>query len=281
MVPGPAHARRQHRLQLPGHDLRSRGRSTSRRSGATLQEIVRRHEVLRTSFPAVDGLPVQVIHEPWLVELPVADLAGPPRGTAVRGVGAPRRRVDASAVRRGPPAARALADAPPGADDQWELIQVEQHFVHDGWSFGVMLREIKAIYSAFLRGEPSPLPELPVQYADFAAWQRELMEGGGMERLLGYWQRKLAGSSTFLELPTDRPRPARPLVRGGHCALSAAGRALRVAPGLRPARGVHPVHDDARRFLCALEPLHGPGGHPASGPTTRTGGRARSKGCSA
>jgi amino acid adenylation domain-containing protein len=180
---------------------------------ATLQEIVRRHEVLRTSFPAVDGLPVQVVHEPWLVELPVADLRALPE--ELRFAESERLVFESTQtpfdVARLPLLRWRMLRL---ADDLWELIQVEQHFVHDGWSFGVMLKEIKAIYTAFLHGEPSPLPELPVQYADFAAWQRELMEGGGMEQLLGFWKRKLAGSSTFLELPTDRPRPNGPSFAG-------------------------------------------------------------------
>src|SRR6185295_23419 len=80
---------------------------------------------------------------------------------------------------------------------------------HDGWSFAIMLREIKALYSAFLRGEPSPLAELPVQYADFTVWQREWMAGPVMDHLLGFWTRKLAGAPQGLEIATDRPRPAR------------------------------------------------------------------------
>ncbi|HKV07314.1 MAG TPA: amino acid adenylation domain-containing protein [Thermoanaerobaculia bacterium] len=179
----------------------------------TLAEIVRRHEVLRTSFPGVDGRPIQVIHEPWPVALPVIDLRAVPEDL--------RREESERLVFESTQKPFDVAEIPlirwrmlRLAEDLWELIQVEQHFVHDGWSFGVMLKEIKAIYPAFLEGLPSPLPELPVQYADFAAWQRELMEGPAMEPLLGYWTRKLAGASTVLELPTDRPRPNRPSFAG-------------------------------------------------------------------
>ena len=179
----------------------------------TLAEIVRRHEVLRTSFPGVDGRPVQVIHEPWPVVLPVIDLRALPEALRVE---ESERLVFESTqkpfdVAQIPLIRWRMLQL---EDDFWELIQVEQHFVHDGWSFGVMLKEIKAIYPAFLKGEPSPLPELPVQYADFAAWQRELMEGPAMEPLLSYWTKKLAGASTVLELPTDRPRPNRPSFAG-------------------------------------------------------------------
>jgi fengycin family lipopeptide synthetase B len=91
---------------------------------------------------------------------------------------------------------------------------VEHHFVHDGWSFAVLLRELKAIYPAFLAGEPSPLPELAIQYADFAVWQRQWVEGQAMGHLLDYWRQRLAGSPGVLELPADRPRPARQTFKG-------------------------------------------------------------------
>ena len=94
------------------------------------------------------------------------------------------------------------------------LIQVEHHFVHDGWTFGVLLRELKTIYEAFSAGEPSPLPELEVQYADFAAWQRKFISGEVVGGLVDFWKKKLAGMPTVLELPTDHPRPNRPSTRG-------------------------------------------------------------------
>jgi amino acid adenylation domain-containing protein len=173
----------------------------------TLTEIVRRHEVLRTSFPAVDGRPVQVIHPAGPVALPIVDLRGLPdeekRLAVSERVVAEATQVAFDVTR--PPLIRwTLVKL---EDNLHELIQVEYHFVHDGWSFAVMLRELKAIYTAFVAGEPSPLPELPVQYADFAVWQRSWMEGEAMDSMLGYWRRKLAGSATDLELPTDRPRP--------------------------------------------------------------------------
>ncbi|HSF41083.1 MAG TPA: amino acid adenylation domain-containing protein, partial [Thermoanaerobaculia bacterium] len=179
----------------------------------TLAEIVRRHEVLRTSFPGIDGRPVQVIHEPWPVVLPVIDLRALPE--ALRFEESERLVFESTQkpfdVAQIPLILWRMLRL---EDDLWELIQVEQHFVHDGWSFGVMLKEIKAIYLAYLSGEPSPLPELPVQYADFAVWQRELMDGPAMEPLLGFWTRKLTGAATVLELPTDRPRPNRPSFAG-------------------------------------------------------------------
>jgi amino acid adenylation domain-containing protein len=179
----------------------------------TLSEIVRRHESLRTSFPTVEGRPVQVIHEPYPVVLPVADL---------RAVPAERREEESErVVFEATQTPFDLTSIPlirwrllRLEDEIWELVQVEHHFVHDGWSFSVLLREIKTIYEAFLRGRPSPLPELTVQYADFALWQREWMAGPAMDPMLGYWKKKLAGSPTILELPADRPRPERPAFKG-------------------------------------------------------------------
>jgi len=174
----------------------------------TLTEIVRRHEVMRTSFPAVGGRPVQVVHEPWRVSLPVIDLRGLP--DEQRHEESEKLVFESTQtpfdVSRIPLVRWRLLRL---TEDLWEMVQVEQHFIHDGWSFGVFLKEIKALYTAFLAGEPSPLPELPVQFADFATWQRELVEGESLERLLGFWKRTLAGSSGVLELPTDRPRPNR------------------------------------------------------------------------
>ncbi len=179
-----------------------------------LSEIVRRHEVLRTSFPTRDGQPVQVVHEAAPLRLPMIDLGGLP-----------------AALRR--PAAEELIEAliripfelAKGPLIRWRLLrldaaehllaQVEHHFVHDGWSLAILLREVKALYEAFLAGEPSPLPEPPVQYADFAAWQRRWMEGPVMERLLAFWRERLAGSPPSLELPTDRPWPPQGSFRGG------------------------------------------------------------------
>ena len=93
------------------------------------------------------------------------------------------------------------------------LLLTLHHIIFDGWSFGILLRDIAALYEATLAGKSSPLAELPVQYADFAMWQREWLDGGVLEQQLGYWRRQLAGS-TVLQLPTDRPRPASQTFRG-------------------------------------------------------------------
>ena len=93
------------------------------------------------------------------------------------------------------------------------------HIVTDGWSLGVFIHELSALYQAFSTGRPSPLAELPIQYADFAAWQREWLQGAVLEEQLGYWQQQLAGAPGLLELPTDRPRPAVQSFRGASVAF--------------------------------------------------------------
>ncbi|HEX6862441.1 MAG TPA: amino acid adenylation domain-containing protein, partial [Thermoanaerobaculia bacterium] len=184
---------------------------------AAFTEMVRRHEILRTSFPSMDGRPVQVIHEPYAVKLPVVDLRGVP-GREAREAEADRLIAETLAVpfdvTRAPLVRWRMVRL---EEQEWMLIQVEQHFLHDGWSYGVLLGELKALYSAFLRGEPSPLPELAIQFADFAHWQRGWMKGGALDRLLEFWKRTLAGKPVPpvpTEIPTDRPRPKRATFRG-------------------------------------------------------------------
>ena len=178
-----------------------------------LTEIVRRHEVLRTTFPAVDGRPVQAIHPPFAVPLPVVDLSTVPAAERE----ALAERLIAEELRwpfdltKLPLARWKLLRL---AADDHVLVQVEHHFVHDGWSFALLLREMRALYEAFAAGRPSPLPEPEVQYADFAAWQRQWMQGEVLAENLAFWTGKLAGSPPALELPTDRPRPAAHSFRG-------------------------------------------------------------------
>ena len=180
---------------------------------ATLTEIVRRHEIFWTRFPEVDGKPAMVLEAPWKVELPITDLRHLPESE--------REGAGEALVREETAKAFDVTEIPlirwrlvQLRDDFFMLIQVEHHFVHDGWSFGVLLREIKAIYEAFSAGEPSPLPELEVQYADFAAWQRQYISGEVVGGLVDFWKKKLAGMPTVLDLPTDHPRPNRPSTRG-------------------------------------------------------------------
>src|SRR5262249_28249518 len=100
-----------------------------------------------------------------------------------------------------------------GAEEHVLLLTMH-HIASDGWSHGVFVRELNALYKAFTKNKPSPLPELEVQYADYAAWQREWLQGEELESQVGYWKRQLEGMPLVLELPTDRPRPPVQTYRG-------------------------------------------------------------------
>jgi acyl carrier protein len=172
----------------------------------TLSEVVRRHEVLRTSFINVAGEPRQVIGAATKIRLPVCDLSDLPaterEQEAARLAAAESR--EPFNLSYGPlPRARLLRLAA----DEHVLLVTMHHIVSDGWSMGVLVREVSALYEAYCAGAESPLPELAIQYADFAVWQRQWLSGTVLEAQLSYWREQLRGLST-LELPTDRVRPA-------------------------------------------------------------------------
>ncbi|MCP4661375.1 MAG: non-ribosomal peptide synthetase, partial [bacterium] len=171
-----------------------------------IDEIVRRHESLRTTFAFQDGEPVQRIAPPAPFRLPVVDLSR---------LADAERRVEAEALLH--------ADATTPFDLEhgplfratllrldasgYVLVQNMHHVISDGWSIGVFFRELGTLVAAFSAGRPSPLPPLPIQYADYAIWQRERLSGEFLERQLGYWKEQLGGRLPTLELPADRPRP--------------------------------------------------------------------------
>ncbi|HEY0514542.1 MAG TPA: amino acid adenylation domain-containing protein [Thermoanaerobaculia bacterium] len=177
---------------------------------AALGEAVRRHETLRTTFREREGRPVQVIAPAaagTAARLPRVDLSGLPAGSRAA---ATRRLAGEEAARpfdleRGPVLRATLLEIAAG---EHALLLDIHHIAADGWSMGVLIAEIAALYGAALAGAPSPLPELPVQYADFAVWQRRWLSGEVLERQLAYWRERLADAPA-LALPTDRPRPAR------------------------------------------------------------------------
>ncbi|MEO6191364.1 MAG: amino acid adenylation domain-containing protein, partial [Thermoanaerobaculia bacterium] len=186
---------------------------------AALGEIVRRHEALRTRFLEGVSGPVQVIEPAGHFSLPQVDLGGLP---APARAGEEVRLTRAEALRpfdleRGPLLRPLLVRA---AADEWVLMLPMHHVVSDGWSTGVLLRELDALYRAAMSGGSSPLPELPMQYADYAIWQRDLLQGEELEEQLGYWRQRLAGHPSALELPSDRPRPAAQTFRGATEPLS-------------------------------------------------------------
>jgi amino acid adenylation domain-containing protein len=197
--------------------IRLRGRLDVPALAAGLTEIVRRHESLRTTFKVTGGAEprvLQVIAPPFELPLPIADLAGLP--AAERETEAARlAREEARRVfdlERGPLVRATLARL---GEREHTLLLSLHHIVADGWSIGVLVRELSVLYSAFVQGRPSPLPELPVQYADFASWQRGWLQGEALEAQLGWWRERLAGAPAVIELPADRPRPPLQSARGG------------------------------------------------------------------
>ncbi|HEX7242084.1 MAG TPA: condensation domain-containing protein, partial [Longimicrobiaceae bacterium] len=193
-------------------------------------ELVRRHEALRTVFPARGGRPVQVVRPAEPVSLPVessVDVPGVVREEMVRPFD----------LEAGPVFRARLARL--GADEHLLLLTMH-HVVSDGWSVGVLLRELGALYRALAAGEPPSLPEPPVQYGDFAAWQRAHLTDEVLDGQLAYWRSRLAGAPPVLEIPADRPRPPVPSFRGASHAfvlppelaerVRAAGRAAGATP---------------------------------------------------
>lgn len=172
----------------------------------SLREIERRHEVLRTTFAPVKGEPVQVISPETTLTLAIADLRELPeteRETEVqlRFSEEARQPFD---LARGPLLRVKLLCL---TEEEHILLLTIHHIAFDGWSFDVFFRELVALYEAFSSGKPSPLPEQPIQYADFAHWQRQWLQGQELESQLNYWKQQLGSSPPVLELPTDRPRP--------------------------------------------------------------------------
>jgi amino acid adenylation domain-containing protein len=202
-------------------------------------EIVRRHESLRTTFDAHGGQPVQRIAPELRPDLPVIDLSGIPPAAREREARElaredARRPFD---LRRGPLLRLGLVRL----EEREHLLLVSlHHIVSDDWSLGVLLREIAALHEAWSQGRPSPLPELPVQYADFAVWQRGWLQGEALARQLSYWTGQLSGAPDVLELPADRPRPAVRSFRGAACpvilpaALAAGVREVCRTQGVTP-----------------------------------------------
>jgi hypothetical protein len=179
------------------------------------QEAVRRHEALRTRIEVRDGSPVQVIDPTPAFRLPVVDLRGLPE---------PARRREAGTLRRAElrrpfdlargPVLRVTLVHLGGEPAEHVLLLNVHHSLSDGWSFGVLARELTILYESFAAGEPLPLPEQRYQYADFGRWQRDLLDRPEIQVHLDYWRRRLAGYTPRPVLPTDRPRGAAWTYRG-------------------------------------------------------------------
>ncbi|MBT2748500.1 amino acid adenylation domain-containing protein, partial [Lysobacter sp. ISL-42] len=174
----------------------------------SLNRIVARHENLRTRFVSQSAAPVQVI-DPMdtgfvLIDHDLSDLTADAQTSAV----ATQSREEARApfdLAQGPLIRGRLLRL---SEHEHVLLVTQHHIVSDGWSIGVLVKEVSALYDAYRQGQPDPLPPLPIQYADYAAWQRGWLQGETLQRQATYWREQLSGAPAVLELPTDRPRPA-------------------------------------------------------------------------
>ncbi|MCP4654050.1 MAG: amino acid adenylation domain-containing protein [bacterium] len=216
---------------------------------ASLDELVRRHETLRTRFAVDGGGPVQIIDPPAPQALPVVDLTAlePARRQAEVERLAGEDAVRLFDLARGPLLRTTLVATEPATPEGGEhvLLLNQHHVISDGWSIGVLIRELAALYEAFSEGRSSPLAELPVQYADFAVWQRRWLSGEMLERQLAWWRPRLSPPLPVLDLPRDHPRPRAQTWRG-------ARHRLRLPPELAAALRTLAREQDATLFMTLL-----------------------------
>jgi natural product biosynthesis luciferase-like monooxygenase protein/amino acid adenylation domain-containing protein/non-ribosomal peptide synthase protein (TIGR01720 family) len=181
---------------------------------AALDRLMARQEGLRTRFVLVDGVPHQVIAPDSvgfaLIETNLTHLAEDLREQAVKAECAEEARAPFD-LAAGPMIRGRLLRL---AEDEHVLLVTQHHLISDGWSIGVLVREVAALYGAFSQGEADSLPELEIQYADYAAWQRDWLKGEELQRQLGFWREHLTGAPALITLPVDRARPAMPSYSG-------------------------------------------------------------------
>ena len=223
--------------------LRVAGAVSERALGRSFDEVLRRHEVLRTTFSVVEDGPVQVIAPALSLPIAMVDLSGLPE--PLREAELSRLIAEETArpfdLAHGPLVRVSLLRL---CDAESVLVLILHHIVADAWSMGILVRELTACYEAFSHGREPVLPELPVQYADFAHWQREWLRSGVLEAELAYWRRQLA-DLPVLELSTDRARPAVQTYRGSQEWFRLSPKPVRVAPRPEPALRRHALHDAA------------------------------------
>lgn len=212
---------------------RLRGRLDPQALVASLEALVERHEVLRTTFSSVDGMAVQRVAPELPLELEHLDLSSEPY---------PQKHADRLAredanhafdLEHGPLFKCRLLRL---GSDEHLLLWTIHHIVADGWSSVIYLRELKALYEAYASGKEAALADLPFQYADFAAWERRVQHGERLEPQLAYWREKLTAPLPVLELPTDHPRPAVVQYRGDYRAFKVRGSLTR---GLKRVAAAH------------------------------------------
>jgi amino acid adenylation domain-containing protein len=210
----------------------------------SINEVVRRHESLRTTFEMVEGQPVQVIAPVLSLTLPVVnlhELSKADQKTEVQRLATELSQRPFDLVQE--PLLR------------WTLLQIGEqeyvllfhihHIVFDGWSWDIVIRELVALYDAFSTGKPSPLPELPIQYADFALWQRQWLQGAVLETQLAYWRTQLGNHPPVLQLPTDLPRPVVQTFRG-------ASKSFSLRSEISEALKALSRHEDVTLFMILL-----------------------------
>lgn len=201
----------------------------------SLNEIIKRHESLRTTFPDINGTPVQAICASLELKLSILDLTNQPYSDSelqnlILQVSQqpfylsqlPLLRAHLFCLR----------------EDEHLLLVSTHHIISDGWSLGVLIQELATIYNAFSIGKPSPLPELTIQYADYAYWQRQWLQTDVLQPQLDYWKRKLSNSPPLLQLPTDRPRPEIQNFRGKKEFFTIKGKIKEAVKSLNQQEGV-------------------------------------------
>jgi hypothetical protein len=247
---------------LPGHvfytmpvALRLLGRLDGTALDRSFTEILRRHETLRTSFAVANGAAVQVILPAIDIQIPVINLGGVP--TEDR---------EAQALKWAKAAATLPFDLATGpllratllrlTPHEHILVFSTHHVASDGWSMGVLMRELTTLYRAFQQGLPSPLPELPIQYADFAHWQREWLRGPVLDMQLAYWKRQLRPPLEGLAIPTDHPRSDRQF-RCARASITVPPPQLRAMQSIGYMEGATPFMTLLTAFQILLRQLSG------------------------
>ena len=210
----------------------------------SLRVVVARHESLRTTFVEVNAEPMQIVAAECPLELPTVDLSDVPQSQR-----------ESEAMRLARQEAQRPFDLASGpliravllrlSGEEHILMLVLHHIVTDGWSMSVFMKEIGQLYEAFAAGQRSPLPDLPIQYGDFARWQREYLAGDVLDRHVAYWCSRLAGADPLLELPADRVHPARRTSHG-------ATRHLLFSPSLRDRLNALSEETNATLFMTLL-----------------------------
>src|SRR5579864_1982022 len=236
--------------------IRLGGELTRRALVQSLHAVIDRHAILRTTFGVAEGLPVQVIAARWRPRVPLVDLGGlraMRRETELRRLGgeAAARPFD---LARGPLLRAVLLRLLPR---EHVILLTLHHIVADCWSTGILVREVAALYETFRTGAPAPLPDLPIQYADYARWQRQWLVGESLAEQVGYWQEQLGGAPEVFDLPTDRTRPVVPSLRGVSVSDILSGELAREVARLSQHRGATPFMVLLAAFFALLWRLTG------------------------